>query len=253
MSDNYFELYAPGLEFERRDHGILWMTINRPNRMNAVDAVLHRALSRVWLDIHDDDETRVVVVTGAGEAFCAGGDLEWLESVVQDYAGVRQLLREAGELVYRMVNCEKVIISAINGTAVGAGLTVALMADISLIADEARLTDGHLRLGVAAGDHANLIWPILCGLARAKYYLLTSEFLDGRTAGSIGLVSKSVPASSLLDEAMRVATKIATGPQDAARWTKRSLNLWLTQAAPALKQAWRWRCSRSSVPMRRPG
>jgi enoyl-CoA hydratase len=117
--------------------------------------------------------------------------------------------------------------------AVGAGLAVALMADISLIAEDARLTDGHLRIGVAAGDHANIIWPLLCGLAKAKYYLITSDFIDGRTADQIGLVSKAVPRDQLMDEALSVATRIATGPQDAARWTKRSLNLWLQQAAPA--------------------
>ena len=107
------------------------------------------------------------------------------------------------------------------------------MADISIMADDARFTDGHLRLGVAAGDHANIIWPLLCGLAKAKYYLITSDFIDGKTADQIGLVSKSVPREELMSEAMKVANKIATGPQDAARWTKRALNLWITQAAPA--------------------
>ena len=124
-------------------------------------------------------------------------------------------------------------VSAINGVAVGAGLAVALMADISIIAEDARFTDGHLRLGVAAGDHANIIWPLLCGLAKAKYYLITSDFIDGKTADEIGLVSKSVPADQLMDEALGVADRIAKGPQDAARWTKRALNLWVTQAAPA--------------------
>ena len=232
MPDSYFEKH-PDLLFERRDHGILWVTINRPERMNATDARLHNSLSRIWLDIHDDDDTRVVVITGAGETFSAGGDLDWIESMVQNYDGMKVAMREAGDIVYRMMSCEKVIISAINGVAVGAGLAVALMADISIIAEDARFTDGHLRLGVAAGDHANIIWPLLCGLAKAKYYLITADFIDGRAADQIGLVSKAVPAAELHDEAMKVATKIATGPQDAARWTKRALNLWVTQAAPA--------------------
>ena len=132
-----------------------------------------------------------------------------------------------------MTQCPKVIISAINGTAVGAGLAVALMADISIMAEEARISDGHIRLGVAAGDHANIIWPLLCGLAKAKYYLITADFIDGKTADEIGLVSKSVPLDQLMNEAMKVAVKVATGPQDAARWTKRALNLWVSQAAPA--------------------
>lgn len=187
----------------------------------------------MWLDIDEDPEVRVVVVTGAGDAFSAGGDLDWIASMAGDYQTVKGVLKEAGDIVYRMMQCEKIVISAINGVAVGAGLAVALMADISLMANEARFTDGHLRLGVAAGDHAAILWPLLCGMAKAKYYLITSDFIDGETADRIGLVSKAVPATELLGEADRVATKIATGPQDAARFTKRSLNLWMTQAAPA--------------------
>ena len=232
MTDEWFSKY-PGLEFERKAHGILLITINRPEHMNATDAALHRGLSRIWLDIEDDDEVRVCVITGKGQAFSAGGDLDWIESMINNYDGMKVAFKEAGDIVYRMTNCSKIIISAINGVAVGAGLAVALMADISIIDEDAKFTDGHLRLGVAAGDHANIIWPLLCGLAKAKYYLITSEFIDGRTADQIGLVSKSVPADQLMDEAMRVAERIARGPQDAARWTKRALNLWVTQAAPA--------------------
>ncbi|NKC15069.1 MAG: enoyl-CoA hydratase/isomerase family protein [Gammaproteobacteria bacterium] len=228
----WFEKY-PGLEFERHDNGVLLMTISREAHYNATDAPLHNALSRVWLDIDDDDDVRVVVVTGKGKAFSAGGDLAWIETMIQNYDGMKVAFKEAGDIVYRMSACSKIIISAINGVAVGAGLAVALMADISIIAEEARFTDGHLRLGVAAGDHANIIWPLLCGLAKAKYYLLTADFIDGKTADRIGLVSKAVPADQLMAEAMNIANHIASGPQDAARWTKRALNLWLTQAAPA--------------------
>ncbi len=222
----------PGLRFELQEHGILWITINRPDKMNATDAALHRGLSKVWSDIDEDPMVRVVVVTGAGDSFSAGGDLDWIAGMTGDYATVRGVLKEAGEIVYRMMQCEKIIISAINGVAVGAGLAVALMADISLMANEARFTDGHLRLGVGAGDHAAICWPLLCGMAKAKYYLITSDFIDGETADRIGLVSKAVPHAELLPEAQRIALKIATGPQDAARFTKRSLNLWMTQAAP---------------------
>lgn len=221
------------LLFEQKEHGILLITINRPEQMNATDAELHNALSRVWLDIEDDDDVRVVVITGAGRAFSAGGDLNWISEMVHNYDEMKVAFREAGDIVYRMTQCSKIIISAINGTAVGAGLAVALMSDISLMAEEARITDGHVRLGVAAGDHANIIWPLLCGLAKAKYYLLTADFIDGKTADQIGLVSKAVPGDELMDEAFRVAEKIAKGPKDAASFTKRALNLWVTQAAPA--------------------
>lgn len=232
MSDDWFGKY-PGLLFERREQGILKIVINRPQAMNATDAALHNGLSRVWTDIDEDEDTRVVVITGAGEAFSAGGDLGWIDSMTGNYAGMKAAFKEAGDIVYRMTQCRKIIVSAINGVAVGAGLAVALMADISIMAQEARITDGHVRLGVAAGDHANIIWPLLCGLAKAKYYLLTADFIDGRTADQIGLVSKSVPLADLQDEAMKVAAKIAAGPVDATQWTKRALNLWLTQSAPA--------------------
>ena len=232
MSDDWFRKY-PGLRFERLEHGVLLITIDRPEHKNATDAPLHNALSRVWLDVDDDPAVRVAVVTGAGDAFSAGGDLTWIETMIGDYDGMKVAFREAGDIVYNMTSCSKIIVSAINGVAVGAGLAVALMADVSLIAEDARITDGHLRLGVAAGDHANIIWPLLCGLAKSKYYLITSDFVDGRTADRIGLVSKAVPREALMSEAIALATRIAKGPQDAARWTKRALNLWVKQAAPA--------------------
>ena len=220
------------LLFERKNPGILLVTINRPDVLNATNARLHWELSRVWRDIADDPETRVVVVTGAGRAFSAGGDLSMIEATVKNSDAVAKSMNEAADVVYNMINLDKPVISAINGVAVGAGLAVALLADISIMAEKARLTDGHLRLGVGAGDHAVIIWPLLCGLAKAKYYLLTSEFIDGKEAERIGLVSLSVPAEELLPRAMAVATTLATGSQLATRWTKRALNNWLRQAGP---------------------
>ncbi len=219
--------------FERHDNGVILITLNRPERYNATNATLHRDLGLVWRDIDDDPDVRVAVVTGAGKAFSAGGDMELLEQMTVDHEKLAVQLDEASAIVYNMINCNKPIISAINGVAVGAGLTVALMADISIIAEEARLTDGHLRLGVGAGDHAVIIWPLLCGMAKAKYYLLTAEFIDGPEAERIGLVSRCVPAAQLMETAMEVAQKLATGPQHATRWTKRTLNNWLRTAGPA--------------------
>jgi enoyl-CoA hydratase len=222
------------LRFERREHGVLLITIDRPERMNATNERLHFELSTVWDDVDRDEAVRVAVVTGAGErAFSAGGDLEMVQAMAGDYARVAAMAAEAAGLVTRMIDCEKPIVSAINGTAVGAGLAVALMADISIIAQDARLSDGHLRLGVVAGDHAAVIWPLLCGMAKAKYYLLTADFLDGAEAERIGLVSRCVPREQVLPTALEVAERIATGPQHAARWTKRTLNHWLRGAIPA--------------------
>ena len=168
------------LRFERKGDGILLITINRPDVLNATNNRLHWELSHVWLDIAEDPDTNVVVVTGAGRAFSAGGDLDMIEAMAGSATNIAQAWREAGDIVYHMINLDKPIISAINGVAVGAGLAVALMADISIASEAMRITDGHLRLGVAAGDHAVIIWPLLCGMAKAKYYLLTADFIDGR-------------------------------------------------------------------------
>ncbi|MGQ4809506.1 Crotonyl-CoA hydratase [Candidatus Entotheonellaceae bacterium PAL068K] len=219
------------LLFERQDHGVLLITINRPGVYNATDARLHWELSRIWLDIGDDPETRVVVITGAGKAFSAGGDLDMIETY-KNMDVISGVMKEASDIVYNMTNLDKPVISAINGVAVGAGLAVALLADVSIISESTRLTDGHLRLGVAAGDHAVMIWPLLCGMAKAKYYLLTSDFIDGKEAERIGLVSLCVPQEEVLPKALEVANKLATGPQLAVRWTKRALNNWLRVAGP---------------------
>jgi enoyl-CoA hydratase len=221
------------LMFERKGDGILLITINRPDVLNATNNRLHWELSHVWLDIAEDPDTNVVVVTGAGRAFSAGGDLDMIEAMAGSATNIAQAWREAGDIVYNMINLDKPIISAINGVAVGAGLAVALMADISIASEAMRITDGHLRLGVAAGDHAVIIWPLLCGMAKAKYYLLTADFIDGREAERIGLVSLCVPAPQLMDKAMEVAHKLASGPQQALRFTKRSLNNWLRAAGPS--------------------
>ncbi|HXB17022.1 MAG TPA: enoyl-CoA hydratase/isomerase family protein [Solirubrobacteraceae bacterium] len=221
------------LRFERREPGVLLITIDRPERMNATNERLHTELAGVWRDVDADESVRVAVVTGAGRAFSAGGDLEMIQKMAGDYARVAEMAREAASLVTNMLDCEKPIVSAINGTAVGAGLAVALMADISVIAEDARLTDGHLRLGVVAGDHAAIVWPLLCGMAKAKYYLLTADFIDGREAERIGLVSRCVPPGQVLDDALGIAERLAAGPQYAARWTKRTLNHWLRTAIPA--------------------
>ncbi len=154
-----------------------------------------------------------------------------------DAAAATRTMREASDLVYNIINLDKPVVSAINGTAVGAGLVVALLADVSIIAETARITDGHTRLGVAAGDHAAIIWPLLCGMAKAKYYLLTSEFLDGREAERIGLVSRAVPAEKVMDVAWTVAESLARGSQPSIRFTKRALNNWLRQAGPIFDQS----------------
>ena len=223
------------LLFERREDGVLLITINRPEVRNATNARLHWELGQVWKDVGEDRQTRVALITGAaaGKAFCAGGDNTLIEATAGDYAKVAALWQEANDIVYNMINLDKPIVSAINGPALGGGLAVALMADIPVAAESARIIDPHVRLGVAAGDHAVIIWPLLCGMAKAKYYLLTADGMDGKEAERIGLVSLCVPADQLIDRAMGIARQLGRGPQHALRWTKRSLNNWLRIAAPA--------------------
>jgi enoyl-CoA hydratase len=225
------------LTFEQRPHGTLLITLNRPEKLNAADEVMHSELARVWTEVSKDPDVRVAVVTGAGRAFSAGGDLAMVERIAGNFDRATQMLGEMSDLVYNMANCEKPIVSAINGVAVGAGLVVGVLADISVCSIDAKLGDGHVRLGVAAGDHAAIIWPLLCGMAKARYYLMTGEMVTGAEAERIGLVSKALPTDEVLPEALRIADGLATGPQQAIRLTKRALNGWLRVAGPIFDQS----------------
>ncbi len=222
------------LTFEHLPSGVVLVSVNRPTAMNAMTARLHWEFTKVWSTLNEDPKVNVIIVTGAGDrAFSAGGDLDWISDTAGNFEKTSSLMREAGDIVFGMLGCEKPIISAINGIAVGAGLAVALMADISIIAEDAKITDGHVKLGVAAGDHAVMIWPILCGMAKAKYYLMTADFINGTEAERIGLVSHCVPRAEVLDKAFSIANKLAVGSQPAIRYTKRSLNNWMRSAQAA--------------------
>jgi enoyl-CoA hydratase len=223
----------PSLDLDRPAPHVLRLTLRKAGRLNAVDAAMHGELAAVWKTIGDDEETRAVVVRGADGAFSAGGDLDLVLDIANDFETRVRVLREARDLVYNVVNCPQPIVSAIAGPAVGAGLAVALLADISIAAPDARIVDGHTRLGVAAGDHAVLVWPLLCGLAKAKYHLLLCEPLSGVEAERIGLVSLCVPEAELEERALEVAQRLAAGSQPAIRHTKLALNNWLRAAGPA--------------------
>lgn len=217
---------------EHVEDRVLKITLNRPERLNATNEVLHQELVKIWLDVEEDDDVSVVILTGAGRAFSAGGDLDMLDRNINDPATRARNWKGATKLVYNIINCSKPIVSAIHGPTVGAGLAAALLADISIAARSAKLIDGHTRLGVAAGDHAAIIWPLLCGMARAKYYLMTCEPIDGETAEKIGLVSMVVDDSELQAAALKVAKRLAEGAPTAVRWTKYALNNWLRMMGP---------------------
>ncbi|HEV8560542.1 MAG TPA: enoyl-CoA hydratase/isomerase family protein [Actinophytocola sp.] len=228
---DYAALY-PSLRFADLGGGVLEVTMSAPGRLNAVGHEGHRELCEVWTTIDRDPDVRVAIVRGEGGVFSSGGDLDLVTDMSQDFAVRIRVLREARDLVYNVINCAKPVVSAIEGPAVGAGLVVGLLADVSIAARDARIMDGHTRLGVAAGDHAAIIWPLLCGMAKAKYHLLTCEPVSGEEAERIGLVSLCVEPADLHETARQVARRLASGSQSAMRWTKYALNNWLRVAGP---------------------
>jgi len=220
------------LAFDRPARGVLRITLNRPERLNALDARGHDELARVWRDVDEDEQTSAVILCGAGRAFSAGGDFDMVEEMIDSFDARVRVWRESKDLVYNIINCSKPIVSAIHGSAVGAGLVAALLADISVAARSAKLVDGHTRLGVAAGDHAAIIWPLLCGMAKAKYHLMLREPVSGEKAEQIGLVSLAVDDAELQDTALSIATRLVNGAPSAVRLTKYALNNWVRQAGP---------------------
>jgi enoyl-CoA hydratase/carnithine racemase len=222
------------LHVRRVEPGILEIVMGEEGgKLSVTTARMHGEMARIWLDIDRDPETRVAILRGAGKGFSAGGDLAMVEEMTRDFAVRARVWREAKDLVYNLINCSKMVVSAMHGPAVGAGLVAGLLADISIAAKNARLIDGHTRLGVAAGDHAAIIWPLLCGMAKAKYYLLLCETISGEEAERLGLISLTCEESELQAKALEVARKLAGGAQTALRWTKYSLNNWLRMAGPA--------------------
>lgn len=192
----------------------------------------HRELAEIWRDVAADDSVRCAVLRGEGMGFSGGGDLAMVEQMAIDDAIRTRVWKEARDLVYNIVNCDKPIVSAMHGPAVGAGLVAGLLADISIASRTAKIVDGHTRLGVAAGDHAAIVWPLLCGMAKAKYHLLLCEPVSGEEAERIGLVSLAVDEADLLPRAYELADRLAAGSQSAIRFTKYALNNWLRQAGP---------------------
>ena len=230
MTDRYAAYQ--GLKFVRSEPRILEIVFDTPGRTYALDAVKHRELAEVWRDIDADPEVSCVLLRGEGGAFSAGGDFDMIASLTTDPQARLRTWREARDLVYNMLNFSKPVVSAIEGPAVGAGLAAAMLADVSVAGRTARIVDGHTRLGVAAGDHAAIVWPLLCGMAKAKYYLLLCDTLTGAEAERIGLISLAVEDAELDGKALEIATRLAEGAPNAIRWTKYALNNWLRMAGP---------------------
>jgi len=225
-----------GLKLDWPEERILRITLSR-GKVNSMSYQMHHDISQIWRKIDRDSDVNAVIVTGEGKFFSAGGDFATDSQLPDDWDFMIDMVKDARELVENMIHCNKPIISAINGPAAGGGLVVAMLADISIMAKSAKLVDGHTRLGVAAGDHAAIIWPLLCGMAKAKYYLLTCDPIPAEEAERIGLVSLCVEDDELMNRALVVARKIANGAPTAIRWTKQSLNSWLRQAWPIFEHS----------------
>lgn len=232
MTDRYAAYTR--LRFDRPHPRVLRITMGEGgDTLTPVDAVMHRELGDVWRDIDADASVNAVILTGGPKAFSAGGDFSMIQEIMQDFEARARVWKEARDMVYNVINCSKPIVSAMRGPAVGAGLVAGVLADVSIASRNARIIDGHTRLGVAAGDHAVIVWPLLCGMAKAKYYLLLCDLLSGEEAERIGLISLTVDDAELDAKAEEVATRLAEGAQSAIRWTKYALNNWLRMAGPS--------------------
>jgi enoyl-CoA hydratase len=211
------------LKVEPGEDRVLRITMNRPEKLNASGEIGHGEQGRIWREFDDDPDMNVALITGAGRAFSAGGDIE------AGNGAPAVDTRDGRALVRNMIACRKPIVSAINGVAVGGGLAIALLADISIASERAVLMDGHIKLGAVAGDHAALVWPLAIGLARSKYHLLMCDKITGREAAEMGLVGRCVPHEELMPTAEDIAGRLARGPQFAIQATKAALNDWYLQ------------------------
>jgi len=220
-----------GLLCEKKDK-VLTITLNAPEAMNAFTGPMHYSMSRIWDDVQDDPEVHVVVLTGAGKAFSAGGNVIAMQQKIDNPAlWDATSVPEAKRIIFRMLECDKPIIARVNGHAVGLGATVALMCDIIIAADTARIGDPHVNAGLVAGDGGALIWPQLIGFARAKEYLFTGDLMTASEAYRIGLIDHVVTPDKLDEKVYDLAHRLANGAMKSIRWTKQVMNIPLRQIA----------------------
>ncbi|MBI2890243.1 MAG: enoyl-CoA hydratase/isomerase family protein [Nitrospirae bacterium] len=206
--------------------------LNRPESLNAIHGDLHKELECIWRDLEEDADVNAIVLTGAGRAFCAGGDVKWMAQFMGGERKGADLLAATGRarrLVEGILDVEQPVIAAVNGDAMGLGATLALFCDVIVASEQARIADPHVRVGVVAGDGGAVIWPLLIGPARAKEFLMRGHGVTGAEAARIGLVNHAVPPDQVLAKAREIAAEIAEGATLAIRWTKRSVNRWLKQ------------------------
>ena len=235
MADPYARFER--LKFDRPHPGVLRIRLSSPLKLGAMDALMHKEVAAIWDVVEADESVAAVLLTGEGRNFSAGGDLNHERKACDDHDLRMATMNEARRIVYGMLDCTKPIVSAARGWAVGAGLACLIMADVSIVSRDAKFSDGHLKIGIAAGDHAAIIWPLLCGMAKAKYYLLTAETFTGEEAERMNLVSMALDDAEVEDRALEIAARLADGPRNAIGWTKQALNGWMRQAAPIFEQS----------------
>jgi enoyl-CoA hydratase len=218
-------------EVQVEAHGpVRIVRLNRPEQLNASNPGLHGGLVEVWGQIAADPEARAVVLTGAGRAFSAGGDMDWFGVLQVDEQERRRAMEEAKRLVREMVAFPLPVVAALNGPAVGLGCSLAVLADIVLMTDTAFFADPHVSIGLVAGDGGVLAWPLLTSLLRAKEYIFTGDKISADQAVTLGLANRVVPGPELMPEAMALAERLAALPARALQDTKRALNLHLEKA-----------------------
>jgi len=239
MSSGSFEVDFSGYEFFKvsRDGKVLTITFNDPDRLNAINDRGHRELSRIFVDAAEDEASEVIVVTGAGRAFSAGGDLDMIQRFHDHPLALHRGLREGKRVASSMLDCDKPVIAKVNGDAVGLGATVALFCDVVFAADTARFGDPHNKVGLITGDGGQVTWPQMIGFARAKHYLLTGELIPAPEAQAIGLIYKAVPAETLDAEVDAYVKRLLAMPIQSVRWAKQTLNIPLKQLAHSMMDA----------------
>lgn len=224
------------LKIERKN-GILTVALHRPEAKNAANAEMEAELCRFFTEVTHDPETRVVVLTGSGAVFSAGGDFAYMREVLDEQRKFWDAMVYGKRLIFSMLDCPKPIIAKINGHAMGLGATLALFCDVSFAAEQARIADPHVAIGFAAGDGGAVIWPQLIGYNRAKEYLFTGEPLLAAEAARIGLINRAVPAEELDAVVQAYAEKLVSMPARALQWTKASINIGLKQLAHSIMDA----------------
>ncbi len=215
------------------------VTLNRPDKLNAVNAALHHEFEQIWLDLAEDRDVNAILLTGAGQAFSVGGDMTSRDKPTKSKGrgGRRIVMADGRRVIENLLDVEQPIVAAINGDALGFAANVALLCDVTVACDTAKLADTHVSIGAVAGDGGAVIWPLLIGPNRAKEFLMLGDTITGADAARIGLVNHAVPAEQVLPKARELAQRLADGPTWAVRWSKLAVNKWLKQQANLIMDA----------------